>query len=111
RPRVRLTDTLMKAARRRRTRVVGALTAAAAILPAFLFADTVPARVDAVAVSTPHALRVNGTPHDEIWDTVPPTSDFVQREPHEGAPPSQRTEFRVAYDATTMYIKVVAFDT
>ena len=100
----------MHAARLRRTRVVGALTLAAAILPAFLFADT-PAPLDAPAGSMPNAVRVNGALRDEMWDSVPATADFVQREPHEGAPPSQRTEFRVAYDATTMYVKVVAFDT
>ena len=99
----------MHAARLRRTRVVGALTLAA-ILPAFLFADT-PAPLDAPAGSMPNAVRVNGALRDELWDSVPATADFVQREPHEGAPPSQRTEFRVAYDATTMYVKVVAFDT
>src|SRR5438445_3857187 len=101
----------MKAARPRRTRVVGALTAAAALVPTFLFADTLPPRRATPGVSTPHARRVTGPPREEIWDSVPPTSDFVQREPHEGAPPSQRTEFRVVYDATTMYVKVVAFET
>ena len=37
-------------------------------------------------------------------------SAFIQREPNEGAAPSQRTEFRVAYDATTLYVRVRAFD-
>ena len=36
---------------------------------------------------------------------------FIQREPNEGGEPSQRTEFRVAYDATTLYVRVRAFDT
>ena len=35
----------------------------------------------------------------------------MQREPHDGGEPSQRTEFRVAYDATTLFVKVRAFDT
>jgi hypothetical protein len=35
----------------------------------------------------------------------------VQRDPEEGGVPSQRTEFRVAYDATTLFVKVRAFDT
>ena len=38
------------------------------------------------------------------------SSAFVQREPNEGAAPSQRTEFRVTYDATTLYVRVRAFD-
>ena len=48
---------------------------------------------------------------DEVWQTVAPIDAFVQREPDEGGEPSQRTEFRVAYDATTLYVRVRAFDT
>src|SRR4051812_13994044 len=63
------------------------------------------------ASAIPHAVRLTGAPAAEAWETAAPISNFVQREPHEGAPPSQRTEFRVAYDATTMYVRVAAFDT
>jgi hypothetical protein len=35
----------------------------------------------------------------------------VEREPDENGEPSQKTEFRVAYDTSTLYIKVRAFDT
>ena len=57
------------------------------------------------------AARLNGPISDEFWRTAEPVNDFVQREPNEGGAPSQRTEFRVAYDASTIYIKVRAFDT
>ena len=70
------------------------------------------ARVDAVAVSTASdAVRVTGELSAEVWQTVPPTGGFMQREPNDGAEPSQRTEFRVAYDASTLFVKVRAFDT
>jgi hypothetical protein len=69
------------------------------------------ARVDAVRLSETTAVRVNGTIREDVWQTAVPASAFVQREPHEGAPPSQRTEFRVAYDAATIYVRVRAFDT
>ncbi len=60
------------------------------------------ARVDAVAVpKSATAIRAGGDLSDDFWQTVPPTDAFVQREPEEGGVPSQRTEFRVAYDATT----------
>src|SRR5256885_11857704 len=69
-------------------------------------------RVDAVSVaSLPGAVRVSGEMKDEVWQTIPAVSAFVQREPHDAADPSQRTEFRVAYDATTLFVKVRAFDT
>src|SRR6185503_9687399 len=47
---------------------------------------------------------------DVGWETLTPVAAFIQREPKEGAEPSQRTEFRVAYDSTTLYVRVRAFD-
>src|SRR5262249_15595303 len=47
----------------------------------------------------------------ELWRAATPVDAFVQRAPQEGGEPSQRTEFRVAYDSTTLYVKVRAHDT
>src|SRR6266542_3454727 len=75
-------------------------------------AETARAHVDAVAVpDTPNAMRVNGELSDEIWQRATAIDAFVQRDPEEGGKPSQRTEFRVAYDASTLFVKVHAFDT
>ena len=69
------------------------------------------AHVDAVPIpDVPTAVRVNGGVSDEVWHGATPVDAFIQREPHEGGAPSERTEFRVAYDATTLYVKVRAFD-
>ena len=56
-------------------------------------------------------MRVNGELSEDLWQLSTAVDAFVQREPEEGGKPSQRTEFRVAYDATTLYVKVRAFDT
>jgi Domain of unknown function (DUF5916) len=70
------------------------------------------ARVDAVALTAASdAVRVDGELNSTVWEKVPPTIGFVQREPNDGGEPSQRTEFRVAYDATTLFVRVRAFDT
>src|SRR5262245_40212596 len=70
------------------------------------------ARVDAVPVpSTSTAVRVSGELSDQIWQTATAVDQFVQRQPEEGGRPSQRTEFRVAFDSTTLFVKVHAFDT
>src|ERR1043166_1246518 len=61
------------------------------------------ARVEAVHVTTATAGHTLG---EDLWARAPAVSDFVQREPREGAEPSQATEFRVAYDATILYVKV-----
>src|SRR5438128_12465411 len=65
------------------------------------------ARVEAVHVTTAAAGRASG---GDLWRDAPAVTDFVQREPREGAEPSQATEFRVAFDATTLYVKVRAYD-
>jgi hypothetical protein len=67
-------------------------------------------RVEAKAITGAHAQRVSGELSEDVWREIAATDGFVQREPQEGGEPSQRTEFRVAYDATTLYVRVRAFD-
>src|SRR6266536_2104337 len=67
-------------------------------------------RVDAVPIAGTNAVRVTGELSDEVWQSAKPTVEFVQRDPNEGREPSQKTEFRVAYSATTLFVKVRAFD-
>ena len=88
----------------------GAITVAALLLAAPL-----PAAPGRPGTDSVEARKVNSRPlgvelPDAVWLGAAPTVEFVQREPHEGAAPSQRTEFRVAYDASTLYVKVRAFD-
>jgi len=69
------------------------------------------AHVDAVQATSVATLRVNGELSEDTWRAAQPADAFVQREPQEGGAPSQRTEFRVAYDASTLFVRVHAFDT
>src|ERR1043166_3599085 len=69
------------------------------------------ARVDAVAVpASSTAIRVSAALNEEVWQLATPTDAFRQREPQDGGEPSQRTEFRVAYDAFNLFVKVRAYD-
>jgi hypothetical protein len=75
---------------------------------------TVPAareHVEAVAVPSAEAIRLDGDLNDAVWQRARPVTDFRQRDPKEGADPTFRTEVRVAYDATAIYVAVDAFDT
>lgn len=67
-------------------------------------------RVEAQAIVVSSAARASGEVGEDVWIKAPATAGFRQRDPDEGGEPSQRTEFRVAYDATTLYVKVRAFD-
>lgn len=49
-------------------------------------------------------LRLDGRLSEDPWAAAPPILDFVQREPVEGAPPSDRMEVRFLYDDTALYV-------
>lgn len=53
---------------------------------------------------------IDGVLNDEAWQGAPVLSGFVQRDPVEGNPVSQRTEARVLADAEALYVGVWAFD-
>src|SRR5438132_6479177 len=72
-------------------------------------AESPTSHADAMPIGA-QAIRANGEVSEEAWRSAPPIDAFVQREPEEGGHPSQRTEFRVVYDASTLFVKVHAFD-
>ena len=45
---------------------------------------------------------INGVFDEEIWQEGEWAGDFVQHEPYENRPPSQQTEFKVAFDNTNL---------
>ncbi|MBF8301158.1 MAG: hypothetical protein HW394_1528, partial [Acidobacteria bacterium] len=62
-------------------------------------------RKEARAVRVPAgSLRVDGRLDEAAWRDVPALTDFVQKEPVEGAPPTDRMEVRFAYDETALYV-------
>jgi hypothetical protein len=69
-----------------------------------------PPAVQALEVPEAGAVRLDGELTEASWRLAEPITEFVQREPDEGRAPSFRTEARVLYDATGLYIGVRAFD-
>jgi hypothetical protein len=65
-------------------------------------------RVD--AVESTDGVRVDGVLDEEVWSRARPVSGFVQAEPREGQPASERTEVRVAWDAENLYIGAYLHD-
>ena len=83
------------------------------LAPTFAAANerrAVVAAADAVAVPSTSPIVLDGKLNEEIWQQAPAVVDFVQRDPAEGAEPSQRTEARIAYDEGALYVAVRAFD-
>ncbi|MDX2432958.1 MAG: DUF5916 domain-containing protein [Bacteroides sp.] len=56
------------------------------------------------AVRFEKAPIIDGMVTDEVWETCQPITRFIQREPRNGEPFSERTEVFVGYDASTLYI-------
>jgi Carbohydrate family 9 binding domain-like len=53
---------------------------------------------------------IDGKVIDEAWLKVAPYSTFTQTDPIEGAPATERTEVRVLFDKTSVYIGIICFD-
>ncbi|MBD0404807.1 DUF5916 domain-containing protein [Flammeovirga sp. EKP202] len=56
-------------------------------------------------------ITIDGKFDDPAWKNVEWQGDFTQRDPIDGAPPSQETAFKVMYDAKYIYFAIKAFDT
>jgi hypothetical protein len=54
--------------------------------------------------------EIDGRVDDMVWAQAPPFSAFIQQEPEEGAPSTERTELRFLLDMQNLYISVVCFD-
>ena len=53
---------------------------------------------------------IDGVLDEAIWQEATLVTDFVQTEPVEGQPATERTEVRILYDDRAIYIGVICFD-
>src|SRR6476469_1366449 len=85
-----------------------------ALAAPLLLEGQAPARRDtSVAPPAKHAratrvpngsIVVDGRLDEALWTTLPPITDFHQKQPNEGAEPTERTEVRLAYDDAALYV-------
>jgi len=61
------------------------------------------------AVRATDSPKVDGVLDEAVWSTAAVVDRFVQQEPQEGRPASDRTEVRVVYDEGHLYIGVRAY--
>ena len=62
------------------------------------------------AVRTGQPPTIDGVLDEPFWQEIEPVTDFRQRVPVDGAPSSERTELRVAFDDNNLYFAVVLHD-
>jgi Domain of unknown function (DUF5916) len=65
--------------------------------------------VRAVALATP--LRLDGRLDEEIYSKVEPASDFVQQEPVEDAPATEKTEVWIFFDKDSLFLAFRCWET
>jgi hypothetical protein len=49
-------------------------------------------------------IAIDGVLDDPTWRAATWTSDFLEKEPNEGAPPAHRTEIAIAFDDDALYV-------
>lgn len=84
-----------------------------ALVPQLVTADTAPPAtivIDAQAVPANSDMTVDGKLSEPVWEQATPINEFVQRDPAEGAAPSQRTDARIVFDDKAVYVAVRAHD-
>lgn len=65
----------------------------------------------ATAVRATEAPTIDGDVlGDPAWKAATPITSFVQEQPNEGQPASEKTEVRVIFTADTLYVGVVLYD-
>ncbi|MBX7186713.1 MAG: carbohydrate binding family 9 domain-containing protein [Vicinamibacteria bacterium] len=67
--------------------------------------DPTPPPKQAQAVRVPNgSLHLDGRPDEAMWASIPAITDFVQKEPVYGVPPSEAMEIRFAYDDEALWV-------
>ena len=66
--------------------------------------------VGATRLADGDAIRLDGRLDESFWARVTPAANFVQVDPENGQPATERTEVRIAYDADALYMAVTCYD-
>jgi len=56
------------------------------------------------------SIVVDGAPDEAAWQKALPATDFLQRDPDNGAPATEKTEVRVVFDRDRIILGVICFD-
>ena len=62
------------------------------------------------AFSTIEAPAIDGRLDEDVWAAAEPLTDFIQAEPFEGQPATERTEVRILFDDEAVYIGAMLYD-
>ena len=66
--------------------------------------------VAAVRMETDESIELDGRLDEDVWMRAVPATNFRQQDPDNGAPATEQTEVRFAYDDEKLYMGVTLFD-
>ena len=69
-----------------------------------------PASIAAVQLQPGEGITLDGNVDEAVWQRATPATGFLQRDPDEGAPATERTEVFVVYTASDLYIGAILYD-
>src|ERR1700736_1704102 len=61
-------------------------------------------RITATATRIAEAPQIDGTLDEPVWQQAKQLENFVQAEPFEGQPATEKTEVRILYDDRYIYV-------
>ena len=80
------------------------------IITVIAFSEGMPKRVYYTKRLETAPPEIDGKLNDSCWQGEGWVGDFLQRIPNEGAPASQKTEFKILYDDKNLYVAIRAYD-
>ena len=67
-------------------------------------------RMNAFRLNDGESIMLDGVLDEPIWSKAVPASDFIQQDPQNGRPATERTEVRIAFDNEALYMGVTCYD-
>jgi hypothetical protein len=69
-----------------------------------------PRTIQALRLGEADVVRVDGLPDEAVWERAQAATGFLQRDPNNGDPATERTEVRLVYDADRLILSVICYD-
>ncbi len=63
-----------------------------------------------IAVRADTPPRIDGVLDDQVWQHAPIATGFIQHEPNEGEPATEKTTVQIVYDDEALYVGIVCYD-
>ena len=64
----------------------------------------------AIPLPAGERIELDGILDEDVWQLAEPATDFIQQEPINGQPATERTEVRIVYTPERLYLGVICFD-